>query len=745
MDLSKVFSPIANRFGSKEEPVEHFLAVKISQHSVSATVWSVEKGSVQIGKVESEKILTNNFDGLLHAVDKAVTNASIDYPDITKVIFAVPLEYAADGNIDHEELTKLRRLCKELDFSPLGYVVVSEALEQYFKETEGAPLSAILVGLDGKKVSITVYKAGKEIGTMTIDKVPSSNLAMPAEIEKALKEFRHIDALPSRIILYDGDSDLSKTANEITAYPWTGRLPFLHFPKVETVSSEFVVKAVSAAGGMQMGGKLTLSDGMESDHTVPVAAAAVAIKEQEQTPEEHLENAVEESSPELMEVSPEEAGFVTEVEPNEAPLVIDEEKQEEKREKVAPFAMFAGIGAFIKSLIPKKKVGSEIETATAKKTRGIPKIVPIGLVLLVLIIGGVAASWYFVPKVNVITTVDSQEFNKDMTVGISNGEEIEGVDETVAASFVEASEIGTKRSVATGEKLVGKKAKGNVTIYSVSEGRSFDEGTVLTSPSGLKFTLTKDVSVASGDAVSAATVTAPVEAANIGDSFNLASGTKFSIGDASQNYLAKNESALTGGESHMATVVTKADQDRLMASLSAELSEKALVDLQAKLDADQQLLPKAVTSTVSKKKFSKDIDAEGDTVSLDLTMDFEGVVFSQDDVIKLFKDKFSSDIPEGYELVNDDASVSVVEAKTDKNENTTLDLQLSAPLVPKTNPSQIASEIAGKNESAATALIKKTPGISDVRYEVTPGFFSPLTSMLLPLRSENINVVIVKN
>ncbi len=625
MDLTKVFSAIPINFGKKKEEIEHFLAIKISLNSVYATCWYVEDGNVKTGKVGNEKLAANDFPELLRAVDKAVSLASEGFPDITKAIFSVPAEKVKEGKIVPDELVNLRKLCKELDLFPLGYVVAAEALEEYFKETEGAPLSAILVGLDGKEIALAILKAGKIVEAFTFPRGEDSGFSIPAEIEKALKGLGHAEALPSRIIVYDGDRDLTALINDLTAYPWTGKLPFLHFPKVEKVTSEQVVIAVATAGGMQMGGKLAL-------------VSEIAKEEEARAPQ------IREQEAELVEVAASEAGFTTEGElemetlasppPITPPDISQIEAHKETPTKRAGFELEASLAKLPK--LPRIKLGGSLW-----------KFGIIGLSIFLLVGGIIAGLMLIVPKVRVIAVVKSEEFNKEMEVKVTTDPSSALEADTIAGTFVEASEIGTKRSVATGQKLVGKKASGQVTIYSVTEGKNFPEGTSITSPSGLKFTLDKDVSVASGDAVSAATVTAPIEASSIGDSFNLAAGTRFTVGSFSaSDYLAKNESALTGGESHMATVVTKADQDRLSATLAGELTKKAKEDLAAQIKEDQTLLPNAITSTVAKKKFSKDIDSEADTVSLDLTMDFKGVVFSKDEAIKLFSEKFKTEIPE---------------------------------------------------------------------------------------------------
>lgn len=698
MDLTRFF-PSFGKSEKKDHHLESFLAVKISKSSIYAVSWYVENGHVKIGPVGEDKINENSFEGFLKASDNAISIALAEAPNASKVVFAISPEYISDGKIEPEELHRLRRLCKELDLEPLGYVNPSEAILEYFKEKEGAPLSAILVGIDGNKIALSVFKAGKEAGAVIFEKEAGAQLSTAGEIEKGLKRFGHLEALPSRILIYDGGMDLADLANEITAYPWTGRLPFLHFPKVEQLTSEFVVMAVAFTGGMQMGGKM-----------VPMAI--------DKAPEA-----------ELVEVSPEEAGFFAssnevEITPmpeqvNHTPNPIRATENEKPRKQLK----------FPK--MPSFKIGN-------KGT----KIVALALIAIVILFVGLTGTVFFIPKAEIVAHVDSQEFDREMNVGVTTNGDESG--ESLKGEFLQTTEIGTNKSVVTGQKLVGKKARGNVTIYSVTDGRSFPSETLITSPSGLKFTLTKDVSVASGDAATSATVTVPVEASAIGDSFNLGAGTKFSVGNLSSSlYLAKNESAFSGGESHMAKVVTKEDQDRLMASLSGELSEKALASLQAKVEKDQKLLPNAITSSILKKKYSKDIDSEAEYLNLDLSMDFKGVVFSENEALELFRNKYGSEIAKGYEM--QDATISVTQAEMDKNKETNLVLRLSSRIAPRINLESITGQVAGKSQNDASEILKKIPGVKKVQFAVKPAFFAPLSKYILPINKENIKLVVINN
>lgn len=639
---------------------EQFLAVKISSDGVLAAVWSVEEGKVTIGTVGKGEMGENTFDGLLKAADQAVSEA-IGTGPIAKTIFGLNPNWISEGKITEEKMVVLKKLCRELDLRPLGYVPIFEALENYFKETEGAPLTAILIGLDKESGWVSLYRAGKNLGTVPLPAAED----ITQGIEQALQRFNQVDVLPARMIIYDGHSELAKLEEKIMAHPWTKQLPFLHFPKVEAVTAEMAVKAVAGAAGSQMGGKV----------------------------EEEKEVAVQ-------EVSAAEAGFTF-------------EEITHQTEIRAP-----------KINLPKISLPKFSFSKFQRPNFHLPNfkfnfVVPIAAFFVLLI--GLILAVYFVPKVKAVIHLSAKTFDREM-------------DLAATGQVLEVTEIGTKKSVTTGKKLVGDKAKGTVTIYSASAAKTFPEGTLLTSPEGLKFTLDQDTPVASAsDFLTPSTAIAKVTAVEISDKYNLAANTKFTIGN-SASYLAKNDSAFTGGNAHEATVITKEDQNRLMATLSAELTNKAQNDLQVKLSSGQSLLPNAVTSQITKKKFSKDIDQEGDTVSLDLTLDFKGVVVSKEEVIARFKEKFPAEIPAGFDFSVDQSNLEIKSTKPDKTGNLVLTSHLTAKLLPQIDATQIIKNISGKSPREAIKIITSNTGVNGVDFEINPKFFRPVTNFFLPWR-----------
>lgn len=677
MDLKSVLSKVSGKTTESSRDGEQYLAVKISSSEVLATTWSVAAGAVSVGQIGKGAIEIEGFENLLKAADAAVSTAlnGLELP-LAKTIFGVAPDWIIDGKIVAEKLSLLKQLCQELDLRPLGYVLLGEAIESYLKEIEGAPLTAILVGIDGENGWVTLSRAGKNLGTFPM----AEGEDVAKKIEGCLRQFTQIEVLPARMIIYDGRSDLKSLEEKIMAFPWAKQLPFLHFPKVEILSGESVVKAIAIAGGTQLGGRFDLN----------------------------------EDQPEVEEVSAEEAGFVQ----METKTETKEINFESVKTPVQIPKINLNFSSNIKNILFKlKEKFSRFPKISEKKPSKIIFYIILGLILLGF---GTGVFLYFVPKAKVFIHVTPQVFSKELEA-------------TISGQFVSVSEIGSKKGVVTGKKLVGEKAKGTVTIANPSTARTFAAGTVLTSATGLKFVLASEVQMASGSGVLAlATANAQVTAADIGEQYNLSSGSLFTIANFSGQ--AKNEANFSGGSSHQAMVVAKIDQDRLLATLSAELTAKAKEELAAQITSGQTLLPNAITSTIAKKRFSHDIDAEAENVSLDLTMDFKGITVSKEELVQRFLDKFGTTITEGYKLDVAKAQPEIKTAKLDKNGNAVLLVKLEANLLPEIDTAVLIKEISGKNLTTVTGLILKQTGVSRVEFDYKFKFLP------LPWKLENISV-----
>lgn len=659
-------------FGRKKEPEKNFLALRVGSQSVTGVIWNVAEGKVVVGKTEHASLPSLKDEEFIPVADRVISEVSSGViPEPKEILFGLPADWITDGKIVEPQLSLFRKVSRELALTPLGFVVIPEAIANYYKEAEGTPLTAILIGIEVSKLYVTFLRGGKVIKTEIVDIVDSTGFNVL--IEQALKKFLDVEVLPSRMLIYDGGEDLEKLKEQILSYPWTQKLPFLHFPKVETVLDIDVVKAIAIAGGTEMGGTIE-----------PISNNQLPISNDQQ-------------------VEVVDTGFVIE---KDIASEIPTPKPNNPKFNLE----------MIKNKIPKFKFN----------LAGKLPLVIVGLVIGLLAIGviGYFAMNNFIIKNQVVLTVAPKILEDEREITVVTSGEVADNEQKILAAKIDVEETGAKRGVVTGKKIVGDKAKGGITIYGTTLGRTFSVGTTIFN-NGLKFVMDNAVTIATGSAASLATATVNITASGIGDSYNLGTNSLFSIGDYPQSsYQGKNDTAFSGGSSRQVLVVTKLDQDRLLATLSAELAEKGQVDLKNKLGSDQDLLTGSLTTTVTKKKFDRDIDTEADSVGLNLTVTATGVILDQKQLAikmgKLLADK----VPPDFLFSPDLSSVTVIGSKVNKTGNVVLSVKFTTKLLPKIDFVAVAKTISGKDLAGARQILSEIPNVTANNILLTPSFLS---------------------
>lgn len=684
---------IFNKFLVKEEKKRSFfLALEITPSVIKAACCEIEEEKIGILGTASQE-----YDGLwenaITAGDKVISKVEENLPskiNLEKVILGLPEEFIKEGKIAEEQLPKIKELCQKLLLTPLGFVEIPLAIANYLKKQEGGtPESLVLLRL-GPKLEVALVRVGKISNNTTI--LFSGNLAM--DLEMALKSFTDVEVLPSKILIFDG-GNLETAKQELMNHPWTARVPFLHFPKIEAASMDLDIKSIAYAGGSEMMNNLEIK----------------------------IEEVVS-SEPEIKEPLVEEGenfGFVKDAEILEKPqqvLVTEEVKSSFPKIKFnLPKFNFSSFS------LP----GFNFSSLSFPKIPKIPKagiIILIALTVLILMAGLVGASWFLpTAQVNLFLQTKNQEQQLEVTLDPKLKWEI---DENL-----------TQKATVTGKKLVGDKAKGVVTIYNKTQSsKIFKAGTIIVSSSKLKFTLDSDVTLASA---SASDPTVPpvfgkadvnVSASDIGPEGNLGVGQIFTVSDlTTDQYAAKNSVAFSGGTSREISVISRIDQDNLLTSAQAQLAEKAKKDLLGKLQSGENLFEQTLTGTITQKKFDKEVAQEGTEVNLDLTMHFSVLGYRQEDL-------FTGPIPQGYEISKDSLKVEIIDLQKNKDNTYKLKANLKVSFLPKINMVEIKKNLAGKNLAQVDIYLRSLGNLSGYEVKFQRTFF--LSKNILPHSSKNI-------
>lgn len=755
-------------FLEKKSKTEYFLSLVLRDDKASAVVFEQLSGRINVVGEHSESFKTALEDAteeeLLEVVDKAVSTAEKNLPpdaESHKTIFGVKHDWVEEGKIKPQYLAKLKKVSDELDFKPMGFLVIPEAIAHLLTKEEGAPLTAVITEIGQKSVTLSLVRAGKIVET-------KSGLIQESEVtsvEELLKHFSISGTLPARIILFDGGK--TDLAQKFITHKWSKDLAFLHVPQVTTLPANFDARAVLNGAAQQMGFEV-----LES-------SLVKAVKE-DQGSVDALKEAVDENPDKTLAEAASEFGFVAndvkskdvplEKTPPQAPLPEKPEEQKETpkiaisenltHQNVTPSDQFREIPEEVKlknstrkpfpinvsfittglmGFVRKINIGTLIRGANSSRKKLLIGIIPLIIILLILYV-------YLFGKTATITLgISGKEKEETNNVTFSQGGETNAGKNVISAQFITVSEDGKNSTPTTGKKEVGDKAKGTVTMFnSATTGVTIPTGTTITSSNDLKFITDKAITIASasGDIFSGtepgkADVT--VTAEKFGTNYNLPSNTKFTV-EGNSAVAAKNDKAFSGGTKKEVKVVAKKDQDKLVTALQKQLESAAKEDIQKKAEGGSVVLPNFISVEFDKKSFSKDVDDEGTEVSLTATISYKGVSYKNSDILAYAKEKLVT----GDDLMVDEGSVkaNATDLEEDGN-NASAKLKIKANLVPKLEQGKIVKDIKGKSSKEAIRILNQIDEVNKVEIKLFPPI--PLLPQRLPFSSGKIKIVTEKN
>lgn len=704
---------------------EYYFGLNIRQGHVTGSVWGIEGGKVRIISISERKFasgedVSENPHSLIEAANIVLDEALADFqPEPEKVLFGVPDSWLADEELKPKYGKVLKQLVKELDVIPLAYVATTHAISHLLQRQEGVPTTAILVEI-GDPLTVAVVKAGKVLGTK---EVPRGD-HLGRGIEKALLSFSDIEVMPAKIILF-GKGDLAHYKEDLVSFNWMGQLPFLHLPKIENLEENVEIKSLCFAGASEINPNVHL------DHqSVAVDTKAQFAKRIESAKATEKDNFEETAFMEGdIAASPREIAPMHSRSMEAYETAIPAHNNQSSLSKFVPAGMLSGFN-FNPSAWFK---GSKLTIA-----------IPVIVVLLILV------GYIFLTKATVTVFVDPKILEKETQVVADP--KISSMDEAnklIAGKVVETTVDGSAKAAATGKKQIGEPAKGAVIIYNkTASSKTFPQGTVLTGPDGLSFTLDTSVNVASQSAVdggiSFGKSTANATASTIGPDGNLAAGRDLSIKGASDSeYSAKVDTAFSGGVSKDVTVVTADDQKKLLASLTTDLKKQAQEELQGKLTGDMKILEETFTEKVLRQAFTKNVNDQASEFSLTLNLNLKGTAYSDTDLKTIVGKLVETTVPDGYDLDLSRTETQATVAKVDKDGKITFTAKFKAKLMPKLDLNSIKSQIAFKTPNQVEEILKSNENVFGADIKVSPQLPAPL--LRLPILPQNINLEINSN
>lgn len=714
---------LVNLFGHKSnspEP-EYFLAIEIHESLIKTALWEVLNGQpevVNVGSYESwadEESLINGVDSSLDQAIKVIKSQP------KRTIIGLPGSWMEEEKI-HPSKTKLvGHLFKELGLEPIGAVTTNRAIAHFLKKKEGMPPTVILLEVYTSKVAISYVYLG--IVNKTEEVARSGDLAH--DVEEGLTRM-DLPNYPARFILTNGGG-LEEESQQITAFPWTERLPFKHIPKVEILPVDFSIKAIALTGGIEAVQFMGLE--IKAEETDAVAPL----------PEEESNLVIPEEIPSSME----ELGFAYE-DTSSSPTFsasdpVEIIEPEDSLESEPQYA-FAGDD----ESPAKKKIPFKISLPSLPRLK-LPKLPRPNLLLLLIIpalfILGFLGYLFFGRALITIRFIP-QKITKQFGIAIAEASQ-PGIP-TLIATKKTFSGTAQESIPTTGTATVGEKATGVITLGNKSTVPIIlKAGTLITNDTGkYSFVLKEAVTIASASADSLDTISGKasgvaVTATKIGAEYNLLKGTIFSVDNYSKSVAAAvADSDFSGGTSRTVNAVSKSDQDRLLAQAIDKIKLKIQTDSQTESPGYKTLPLSEVTFT--KKQFDHNVSEEATTVSLDLAGSLDALVYSEDSLYDLALTELQSQVPSGS-TTKKETTIVRLENPTKNDGQYKSIVNIESALYPEIDEQKLTGFIKGKFVSGLRHFFEPIPGFQSVEMKISPPL--PLITRILPLKNISFELV----
>lgn len=730
----------------------YYWTILIESSQVSASLWKRKEEETNI-LVVGDPITIEEGD-YTKAIDLAISSCSEDVPDEagepSSVVFGVPPTWVLGGNITQPYLGWLKEACEELTLTPSGFIVLTEAIVHDTKQREGVTLSAFLIGKFGSTVTISRFNMGQPSGSVSFEYDPSPNSLSSSLSQGFAKLAPKPDIPPSRIIVYGSEAKFSKSLSDLLIdSDWeeisSGQIAFLQTPQVETFKPSDLVVAVSVAASSEIG---------------TVSSVVVPIKKDEDViPPSEIVEAEKQHEPELSLVSEneilDEIGFVYGKDVAEG-VDLNHQPSNKPRFEDNDFIVHND-----PSFTAEETLTQNQDPANLKKTRfSLPSISLkpgvarktsqsfkfgkfIFLAPLVFLVVALLA-WYFLPSANVLVSVSPRSLSVREVFAVSEGSGFDPNTKTVPVTLIKQNLSGQKTIPATGARTVGEKAKGSVVVRNgTAAAIKLPVGTLLSSSGNLRFTT--DVAASVSAAVSPTTpgtANVTVVASQIGSEYNLSGSETLTVGGFSKSEIdAIVETGLTGGSSRQVTAVSKSDLDTLESQVKEDLVQKLRDQIGSSVPENSLFIPESVRVETVSREFDRKVGDEASNVSLSMSADATAIIISKEVISQLATTYIGPQVPQGFLFDPNQVEIAITAPQSGKISS--LEIVLTANLLPDLDPVEIATRLSGKRPNEAEAELSQIPGFEKATVTISPPMPQPVRFM--PFIKEKIAIEIEKS
>lgn len=421
--------------------------------------------------------------------------------------------------------------------------------------------------------------------------------------------------------------------------------------------------------------------------------------------------------------------------------------------------------------IPQAKKGKGFKfkipsvSAIKLKTPKLPKAALKGkaLITFMLIILGMGFLGYQliwkVPKATAKIVVKSQPLIKSVEITAITGGKNSAKEKTLAGYEISAVITKTGSADATGEKIIGDKADGEIRIYNRTDADiEFKKGLTVTfkDDGDLEFTLNNSVTVVAETLQDPLDPTSPsipgeasvdVTAKDIGKKYNIDSDETLEFEDYKKSdVFAISSKDFSGGNSDTIKVVTKKDMDTLSVNVFDEAQNLVEDTLKNKRVEGKKYIKGSAQAIIQNEAFNAKVGDEKENIELTQELLATGISYSKKDLESMLDEMLQDFVPQDFVLSTQDKDIKVeVLGNSDGTilTSTKADLQVTIKsyVVPDIDEKEVKKDLLGKTTKEAQKILGGIKNIKTYELIISPNipFFQRF-----PQNEENISIEIKK-
>lgn len=311
----------------------------------------------------------------------------------------------------------------------------------------------------------------------------------------------------------------------------------------------------------------------------------------------------------------------------------------------------------------------------------------------------------------------------------------------LASQIIETDKEKSSQSQATGQKEIGAKASGSITIYNYwdSAEQVLVAGTRFQAISSNRIFKTIGQITVPGTRIEQGqqvpgSITAGVEADEIGAEYNIAPDRFIIPGlatDKQSKIYGESSQPMTGGVKKTVRVVSEEDCTKSLNTLKDSLQKDAQKDLNTKTEAFKDYIfnSNLVFSEAIEEKCDPGIDTEASAFTTKVKLHYVAFLYQNNDLKNLLKTQALKNIDPNKDVATEAFSkLDFTEKKADlKNKRAEVKVNTNLVIVPKLDLAKIKTNILGKDRDSAIKYLNSVSEIQKSEIQLFPSFIKRIS------------------